>query len=104
MYAKLKGSHNFVIDMGTPKAFITDLPTGEYVDLPRRPMFWKNTADEPSISVSSLMSINRFVEIMQNLYLVGTSTLAPKDKVTKARLLIENQINSASCYTYQNEQ
>lgn len=89
MYAKLKGNHNFVIDMATPKAFITDLPIGEYVDLQRRPMLWKNTADEPSISVSSLMSVNRFVEILQNLYLVDTSTLAPKNKFTKVRLLIE---------------
>ena len=61
MYAKLKGSHNFVIDMSTLKAFIIDLPVREYIDLQRGPKFWKNTADEPSISVSSLMSINRFV-------------------------------------------
>ena len=80
-YAKLKGSHKFDIDMDTPKAFITRLLISEYVDLPRRHMFWKNTADEPNISVSSLMSINRFVEIMQKLHLIDNSTLVPNDKL-----------------------
>ena len=67
--------------MDTPKAFITDLLISEYVDLPRCHMFWKNTADEPNISVSSFMSINRFVEIMHNLHLIDNSTLVPNDKL-----------------------
>ena len=38
-YAKLKGNHNFDIDMDTPKVVITDLLINGFVDLPRRSMF-----------------------------------------------------------------
>ena len=59
--------------MDTPKAFIADLLISEYVDVPRHLMFWKK------ISVSSLISVNRFVEIMPNRHLVNNSTLVPNE-------------------------
>ena len=52
-------------------------------------MFWGNTADVQTISESLLMSKKIFDEIVQNLHLADNSTLDPKDKFSKVRLLIE---------------
>ena len=68
----------------------TILLKSRYVDLPRRPMFWENTADVENIAISSLISRNRFDEIMQNLNLADSSTLDPNDKFRKVSPLIKN--------------
>ena len=57
--------------------------------LPRRPMFWENTADVQNISVSWLMSTNRFDEIMKNLHLADNSARNPNVKFSKVKPLIE---------------
>ena len=56
-------------------------------------MFSRNIADVQTIAVSSLMSSNRFDEIIQNLHLVDTSTLDPNEKFSKVRPLTENLNN-----------
>lgn len=53
------------------------------------PYFRQNDEDVQNIVTSSLMSRNRFDEIMQNLHLENSSTLDPDDKLSNERLLIE---------------
>ena len=68
-YVISKGNHRFTIDTNTLKAFIPILLVSGYVDLPRRPMYWEHNEDTYSTTVSSLLSRNRFDEIMKNLQL-----------------------------------
>ena len=66
-------------------------------------MFSRNIADVQTIAVSSLMSSNRFDEIIQNLHLVDTSTLDPNEKFSKVRPLTEN-LNNQCLLHYLQEQ
>ena len=100
-YAISRGKHNFCIDVETLKAFIAILLISGYVNLPRRTMFWENTADVQNTAVSSLMSRNRFDEIMQNLHLADNSFLDANDKFSKVRRLIE-KLNDPCLLLYQN--
>ena len=63
-YAISKGSHSFTIDTNTLKPFIAILLVSGYVDLPRRLMNWEHNEDLQNTTVSSLLSRNRFDEIM----------------------------------------
>ena len=44
-YAISKGKHSFTIDTNTLKAFIVILLVSGYLDLPKRPMYWKHNED-----------------------------------------------------------
>ena len=90
MYAKLKVSHNFHIDLDALKAFITILLISGYIDLPRRPMFSKSIKDVQNIAVSSRLPRNRFDELMQDLYLANNSSLDPNNNFDKVRPIIKN--------------
>ena len=63
-YAQNKGNHSYKLELNDPKAFIAILIISRYVDLPRRPMFWECSTDVHNDAVSSMMSRNRFDEIM----------------------------------------
>ena len=52
-------------------------------------MFLRNTVDVQNISVSPLMSRNRFDKIMKNLHLADNSTLNSNGKFSKVRPLIK---------------
>ena len=88
-YAISKGNHSFTIDTNTLKAFIAILLVSGYVDLPRRPMYWEHNEDTHNTAVSSLLSQNRFDEIMQNLHFVDNSNPDKEDKFVKVRPLID---------------
>ena len=87
-YAISKGNHSFTIDTNTLKAFITILLVSGYVYLPRRPLYWEHNEDTHNTTVSSLLSRNRFDEIMQNLHLADNSNLDKEDTFGKVRPLI----------------
>ena len=87
-YAISKGNHSFTIDTNTLKAFITILLVSGYVYLPRRPLYWEHNEDTHNTTVS-LLSRNRFDEIMQNLHLADNSNLDKEDTFAKVRPLID---------------
>ena len=82
-YAQSKESHSYKLELHNLNAFIAILVISGYVDLPRRPMFWECSADVHKDAVSSLISRNRFDEIMKYLHLVDNTSLDPNDKFSK---------------------
>ena len=82
-YAQSKGSHSYKLELLDLKAFIAILLISGYVDLPRRPMFCECSANVHNDAVSSMMSRNRFDEIMKHLHLVDNISLDPNDKFSK---------------------
>ena len=102
-YVISKGKNNFQIDVDTLKAFLAVLLLSGYVELPRRPMFWENSEDTSNAVVTSLLSINRFDEIMQNLHLAENGNLDKNDKFAKVRPLLE-KLNRQCLSNYQPEQ
>ena len=102
-YAISNGNHSFTIDTNKLKVFITILLVSGYVDLPRRPMCWEHNEDTHNTTVSSLLSPNRFDEIMQNLHLAISSNLDKEDQLGKVRPLI-NKLNEQCLANYLPEQ
>ena len=86
-YPISKGNHSFTIDTNTLKAFIAMPLVSGYVDLPRRPMYWEHIETTHNTTISSLISRNRFDEIMKNLHLADNSNLDKEDKFPKVRPL-----------------
>ena len=102
-YAQSKGSHSYKLELHDLKAFIAILLISGYVDLPRRPMFWECSADVHNDAVSSMMSRNRFDEIMKYLHLADNTSLDPNDKFSKVRLLLD-KLNKQCLSSYLPEQ
>ena len=63
-YTQSKRSHSYKLEFHDLKAFIAILLISGYVDLPPCTMFWECSADVHNDAVSSMMSKNRFDEIM----------------------------------------
>ena len=82
-YAQNKGNHSYKLQLHNLKGFIAILLISGYVGLPRRPMFWEYSADVHNDAVSSMMSRNRFDEIMKYLHLADNTSLDPNDKFTQ---------------------
>ena len=83
-----KGQENFTIDLHSLKGFICILRISGYNALPRRAMYWQPTDGVYNAAVSSIMTRNRFDEIMQNLHLANNNDLDKNDKFAKVRPLI----------------
>ena len=66
-------------------------------------MYWEHNEDTHNVTVSSLLSRNRFGEIMQNLHLGDNSKLDKEDKFPNLRPLIDN-LNEQCLANYLPEQ
>ena len=102
-HAISNGNHSFTTDTNTLKAFIAILLVSDYVDLPRRPMYWEHNEDTHNTTVLSLLSRNRFDEIMQILHLAENSNLDKEDKFAKVKPLID-KLNEQCLANYLPEQ
>ena len=87
-YTMSKRRENFTIDLHSLKGFVSILLISGYNALPRRSMYWQPTDDVYNAAVSSIMTRNRFDEIMQNLHLANDDDLDKNDKFAKVRPLI----------------
>ena len=94
-YAQRKGSYSYKLELHGLKAFIAILLISGNVDLPRHPMFWECSADVYNDAVFSMMSRNRFDEIMNYLHLADSTSLDPNDKFSKVRPLLD-KLNEVS--------
>ena len=102
-YAQSKGSHFYKLELQDLKAFIAILLISGYVDLLWRRMFWECSADVHNYAFSSMMSRNRFDEIMEYLHLIDSASLNPNDKFSKVRLLLD-KVNEQCLSNYLPEQ
>ena len=69
---------------------------------PRRPKFWEYSADVHNDAVSSMISRNRFDEIMKYLHLADNTSLDANNKFNKRPLL--NKLNEQCLSNYLPEQ
>jgi len=60
-----------------------------YVSLPSRRIFWEQFCDIANSAVSSIMSLNRFEEILRYLHFADNLNLSPGDKMAKVRPLFD---------------
>ena len=73
-HAQNKENYSYKLELHDLNTFIAIVLISGYVNLPRRPMFWECSADIHSDITFSVMSKNRFDEIMKYLHLsVNTS-------------------------------
>ena len=91
-YAQNNGNYSYKLELHDLKAFMAILLINGYVDLPQRPMFWECSIDIHNDAVSSMMSKNRFDEIMKYLHLAYNTSLDPNDKFSKVRPLLDKLI------------
>ena len=102
-YAQEKGNHSYKLELHDLKAFIAFLPFSGYVDLPIRPMFWECSGDVHNEATSSMMSRNRFDEIMKYLHLPDNTSFDPHVKFSKVRPLLDT-VNKQCFSNYPPEQ
>ena len=74
-------NHNFPITAEEFKAFLAILFTSGNAPLPRRRMYWENSADVRNEAISNCMTLNRFEEIMCFMHVADNNNLQPGDKV-----------------------
>ena len=91
-YAQSKRRHSYKLELHDLKAFIAILLICGYVDLPRRPIFLECSADVHNDAVSSMISRNRFDEIIKYLNLADNISLHSNDKLRKVQPLL-NKLN-----------
>ena len=71
-------------------AFIAILICSGYVDLPRRRMFWEQASDVHNELVCSLMSPDRFEEVMKYIHFNDNTQLDPEDRYSEVRPLMDH--------------
>ena len=102
-YAQEKGNHSYKVELHDLKAFIAFLLLSEYIDLPIRPRFWECSGDVHNDTASSMMSRNRFDEIMKYLHLADNTSFDPHVKFSKVRPLLDT-VNKQCLSNYLPEQ
>lgn len=89
MYASQKGVANFNVNPDEVRGMLAILLISGYVSLPSRRMFWEQSDDVANAAVSSIMSLNRFEEILRYLHFADNLNLPPGDKMAKVRPLFD---------------
>ena len=90
LYAAFKGNDRFKVQPNEIRAFVAILIGSGYVDLPRRRMFWEQASDVDNELACSLMSRDRFQEIMKYIHFNDNTQLDPEDKYSKVRPLMDH--------------
>ena len=70
-----KENYSYKLELHDLNTFIAIVLISGYVNLPRRSMFWECSADIHNDVVFSLMSKNRFDEVMKYLHLAVNTSL-----------------------------
>jgi len=89
LYAAQKGVANFEVTSDEVRGVLAILLISGYVSLHSRRMFWEQADDVANAAVSSIMSLNRFEEILRYLHFADNLNLAPGDKMAKVRPLFD---------------
>lgn len=87
LYAMQRGKPTFSVTADEIRGVLAILLLSGYVQLPSRRMFWENSDDVHNPAVSSIMSVNRFEEILRYLHFADNKNLAAGDKMAKIRPL-----------------
>jgi len=87
LYALQRGKPTFSVSPSEIRGVLAILLISGYVSVPSRRSFWENSDDVHNSAVTSMMSINRFEEILRFLHFADNKNLNPGDKMAKIRPL-----------------
>lgn len=87
LYAAQRGKPTFSVSANEIRGVLTILLISGYVSLPSRRSFWENADDLHNSAVASVMSVNRFEEILRFLHFADNKNLPAGDKMAKIRRL-----------------
>ena len=99
-YARIKGDHNFTMNLDNYKAFTAIFLVTRYTEFPRQEKYWELEEEGHDFLVSSLMSQNELKERVKYLHLSDNNNLNMADRFAKVCSLF-NSINSTSVLTSQ---
>lgn len=85
LYAFQKGKPTFSVSSEEIRGVLAILLLSGYVTVPSRRLFWENSNDVHNSAVTSVMSVNRFEEILRYLHFADNQTLKATDKMAKIR-------------------
>ena len=88
-YAAQKGNHTFKTEPNELKSFLAVLLLSGYIPYPRRSMYWEMSSDSRNTIVTSLLTKNRFLDVLQYLHLADNNNLNPSDKFSKMNPLFK---------------
>ena len=88
-YAAQKGNHSFKLDPKEFKSFIALLLLRGYIQYPRRSMYWEMRDDSRNSIVTSLLTRNRFLDVLQYIHLADNNNLDTNDKFAKVQPLFK---------------
>lgn len=91
-YARIKGDHNFTMNLDNYKAFIAIFLVTRYTEFPRQEKYWELEEEGHDFLVSSLMSQNELKERIKYLHLSDNNNLNMADRFAKVHPLL-NSIN-----------
>ena len=84
-YVSQKGNHQFSLNPGEMRAFISILLLSGYCTVPRRRLYWAIESDTCNKMVATTMHRNRFEEIMRFFHGANNANLLIEDKFAKIR-------------------
>ena len=87
--AAQKGNHSFKLDPKEFKSFIALLLLRGYIQYPRRSMYWEMRDDSRNSIVTSLLTRNRFLNVLQYIHLADNNNLGTNDKFAKVQPLFK---------------
>ena len=88
-YALHKGAHQFSVTAHEIKAFLTILMLSSYVDVYSKEQYWSRDLDTRNELVASLMSRNRFRDILRYLHVADNNAIDEEDRFFKVRRYLE---------------
>ena len=87
-YVAQKGNHTFKSDSNEMKSFFAVLLSSGYIPYARRCLYWEMCLDSRNTIVASLLTRNRFLNVLQYLHLADNNNLNPSDKFSKVNPLL----------------
>ena len=93
-YAAQKGNHTFKIDSNEIKPFLAVLLLSGYIPYARCSVYWDMCLDSPNTIIASLITRNRFLNVLHYLHLADNNSLNPSDKCSKVSPLLRTMHES----------
>ena len=87
-YAAQKGNHTFTIDSNEMKSFPAVLLLSGCIPYATWSLYWEMCLDGQNTIVASLLTRNRFLNVLQYLHLADNNNFNPSDKFSEVNPLL----------------
>ena len=88
MYAQSKGNHSFSTTTQEVRTFLAILMVSGYNRVPWRQLYWSHDDDVRNVAISSVITRDRFDEMMRYLHISDNTHLDTEDRMAKVRPLL----------------